>query len=229
MEVKKSSRADLENKKNIFLEIGLLVALGTVLLAFEWKVSVQEPTDFITVSEIPNDIEVVPITLMNPLPPPPPPPALKTFDLLEVVDDLDPLVEDLEIEDVSDQSDNPTDINITGLTYEAEDLGNEVVPFLPSEDMPAFPGNVQKWIAKNVKYPLIAIENGIQGKVLVQFIVEKNGEVYNIKVVRHIDPLLDKEAIRVISTMPKWKPGKQRGKAVRVSYTLPIYFQLNQN
>lgn len=93
--------------------------------------------------------------------------------------------------------------------------------------MPKFPGgNVQKWISKHIKYPMIAQENNIQGKVFVQFVIEKDGSVSNVKVTRSVDPSLDKEAIRVIQSMPKWTPGKQRQKPVRVSFTVPINFQL---
>lgn len=225
MEAKKTKKADLENKKNIFFEIGLMVALGTVLFAFEWKVSVAEPADFITVSDIPTDVEMIPITMQNVLPSPPPP-APKFFEIMQIVEELDEVTEDLEITDADDNSENQENLNISNLNYDTEDTGDEIIPFLPSEDMPVFPGNVQKWIGKNVKYPVLAMENGIQGKVLIQFVVEKDGSISNIKVVRRVDPALDKEAIRVISEMPKWKPGKQRGKPVRVSYTLPITFQL---
>ena len=93
--------------------------------------------------------------------------------------------------------------------------------------MPRFPGgNVQKWITKHIKYPMVAQENNIQGKVFVQFVIEKDGSVSNVNVTRSVDPSLDKEAIRVIQSMPKWIPGKQRKKPVRVSFTVPINFQL---
>lgn len=99
--------------------------------------------------------------------------------------------------------------------------------FVVVEQMPEFSqGDVKLWLSKNIKYPLIALENGIKGKVYIQFIVEKDGSLTNMKVARGVDAALDKEAVRVISTMPKWKPGKQRGKAVRVSYTLPVVFEL---
>lgn len=227
MEVKKSPKADLENKKNIFLQIGLMVALGTVLLAFEWKVSVSETSDFIMISEDPTEIEMIPITVMNQLPPPPPPAAPQTFELLQIVDALDPMEEVLEINDAADETPN-REFNINDLDYGPEDTSDEIIPFMPSEDMPVFPGNVQKWITQRVRYPQLAAEAGIQGKVYIQFVVEKNGSVSNIKVVRGVDELLDKEALRVISEMPKWTPGKQRGKAVRVSYTMPITFKLGQ-
>lgn len=228
MEAKKTPKADLENKKNIFLEIGLMIALGTVLLAFEWKVAEQIPSDFITVSEIPTETELIPVTVMHQLPPPPPPQAPKLVDMVEIVDQLDDVTEELELNDVTDDSQNSAnEFDVNGLDYD-EEYTDEIVAFLPSEDMPVFPGNVQAWIAKNVRYPLLAVENGIQGRVYVQFVVEKDGRVSNVKVVRHVDPSLDKEAVRVISEMPRWKPGKQRSIPVRVSYTLPISFKLNQ-
>ena len=215
MEVKKSPQADLENKKNIFLEIGLMLALGTILFAFEWKVSGRQPADFVTVSEIPTEIEMVPITMMP-----------KPFDLLEIVDETDPLPDDLDIIDADDESNNKESFDLNNLNYDEEYDTDEVIAFVPSEDMPVFPENIQKWLSKHVKYPQIALENGVQGKVFVQFVVEKDGSVSNIKVVRGVDASLDKEAVRVVSVMPKWKPGKQRGKAVRVAYTLPIAFQI---
>lgn len=228
MEIKKTPKADLENKKNIFFEVGLLVALGMVLLAFEWKVAERVPSDFITVSEVPNDIEMIPVTVMHQLPPPPPIQAPKLMDIIDIVDEVTDITEELEINDASDESENNNnEFDINGLDYGTED-NDEIVAFLPSEDMPVFPGNVQKWIAKNVNYPVLAAENGIEGKVFIQFVVERDGRVSNIKVVRSVDPSLDKEAMRVISAMPKWKPGKQRGIPVRVSYTLPIAFQLSK-
>ena len=94
--------------------------------------------------------------------------------------------------------------------------------------MPSFPGgDPVRWINKNVKYPVIAQENGIQGKVFVQFVIEKDGSITNVKVLRGVDASLDKEAVRVVQSMPKWKPGKQRGKPVRVSYNVPINFRLS--
>lgn len=227
MDVKKSSKADLENKKNIFLEIGFMVALASVLFAFEWKVSDEEVSDFITVSDIPTEPEMVPITVMNQLPPPPPM-FIKLFEVLEIVEEVEDLANEVELKDATDKTSNTDQpISIEG-DYGPEDTGDEIIMFVPSEDMPVFPGNVQKWISRNVKYPQLAQDNGIEGKVYVQFVVERDGSISNIKVVRGVDASLDKEAIRVISDMPKWKPGKQRGKAVRVSFTMPIAFQLNR-
>ena len=97
------------------------------------------------------------------------------------------------------------------------------------EEMPDFPGGMvecMKWLANNVKYPEEAIQNKKEGRVIVQFVVNKDGSVMDAKVVRSIDPLLDKEALRVINLMPKWKPGKNQGEAVRVRYTMPVMFKL---
>lgn len=98
------------------------------------------------------------------------------------------------------------------------------------EDMPEFPGGqaaLLDYLRKNIKYPRLSQENGVQGRVLVQFVVNKDGSIVDPEVVKNVDPLLDKEALRVISTMPKWKPGSQRGKPVRVRYTVPVNFRLN--
>ena len=138
--------------------------------------------------------------------------------------------EELEIQDAEDQSENTEIQDVTDFgDYDGEDTGEAEI-FVVVEDMPQFPGgNVQRWISKNVKYPILAQENGIQGKVFIQFVIEKDGSITDVKVMRGVDASLDKEAIRVVKSMPKWKPGKQRGKPVRVSYTLPINFQLSNN
>lgn len=146
---------------------------------------------------------------------------------MEITDDASSIDEDLEILDAEDDSENkpvenPSDFG----EYGDEETGDDDI-FQIVEDVPTFPlGDVSKWIAKNVKYPQIAAENGVQGKVFMNFVIEKDGSITDVKVLRGVDPALDKEAIRVIKSMPKWKPGKQRGKPVRVSFNLPIVFQL---
>ena len=228
MEIKKSPKADLENKKGIFFEAGLALALAILLLAFEWKSSTEEVSLFDTVAEPPAEEEIIPITQQMLKPPPPPPAAPKLSDLLNIVEDESNIDEELEIEDADDDSDNQEPQNLDDFgDYGDADTGDEDI-FMVVEDMPQFPGgNVTKWIAKNVKYPQLAQENGIQGKVFIKFVIEKDGSITDVQVSRGVDASLDKEAVRVIKAMPKWKPGKQRGKAVRVSYTLPINFQLS--
>jgi len=230
MEVKKSPKADLEGKKGIFFEIGLVLALAVLLFAFEWKSAPEEVGGFETVAEEQIEEEIIPITQQMLKPPPPPPPAPKLTDLIDIVEDDTNIDEDLEILDAEDQSENTVVENLGDIgDYGEEDTGEAEV-FVVVEDMPQFPGgNVQKWIAKNVKYPVLAMENGIQGKVYIQFVIEKDGSITDVKVVRGVDASLDKEAVRVVQAMPKWKPGKQRNKPVRVSYTLPINFQLSNN
>ena len=226
MEIKKSPKADLEGKKGIFFEIGLTLALAILLFAFEWKSSTAEVNAFQTVAEVEIEEEIIPITQQMMKPPPPPPPAPKLTDLIDIVEDDTNIDEELEIQDAEDDSENQEVPDVTDFgDYEGEDTGEAQI-FQVVEDMPAFPGNVTKWISKNVIYPVLAMENGIQGKVFVQFVIEKDGSITDVKVSRGVDASLDKEAVRVVKAMPKWKPGKQRGKPVRVSYTLPIFFQL---
>lgn len=226
MEIKKSPKADLEGKKGVFFEIGLTLALAILLFAFEWKSSTAEVNAFQTVAEVEIEEEIIPITQQMMKPPPPPPPAPKLTDLIDIVEDDTNIDEELEIQDAEDDSENQEVPDITNIgDYEGEDTGEAQI-FQVVEDMPAFPGNVTKWIAKNVNYPVLAMENGIQGKVFIQFVIEKDGSITDVKVSRGVDASLDKEAVRVVKSMPKWKPGKQRGKPVRVSYTLPIFFQL---
>lgn len=229
MEIKKSLKADLEGKKSIFFEVGLVLALGILFLAFEWKSSAEDVGAFKPVPEEQMEEEIIPITQQMMQPPPPPPPAPRLADLIDIVEDETSIDEELEITDAEDKSENKEVVNASDFgDYGTEDTGEADI-FQVVEDMPVFPGNVQKWIVKNVKYPVLAMENGIQGKVIVQFIIEKDGHVSDAKVLRGVDSSLDKEALRVINSMPKWKAGRQRNKPVRVSYTLPINFQLSSN
>lgn len=227
MELKKSPKADLENKKFIFWEIGMAITLLLTFLAFEWKIDTAEAETFQTLAEDDVEEEIIPITRQQLKPPPPPPPAPKITDVLNIVDDDEELDNELEIEDV--EADQESEVEIQEVYEEAEEYSDEQV-FVVVEDMPQFPGGTKalnKFINKTVRYPAIAQENGITGRVFVGFVIDRDGSVTQVRVLRPVDPALDKEAIRVIKAMPKWKPGKQRGKPVRVSYTVPINFQLN--
>ena len=227
MEIKKTPKADLEGKKAIFFEIGLVLALAVLLCAFNWKTNSKVEEGFVTVADEPVDEEIIPITQQMMKPPPPPPPAPKLTDLIEIVDQELDIDEELEIQDAEADVENRTDYSYDydGAGYDEGDYGEEDV-FQVVEDMPTFPGDINKWLGKNVKYPVIAQENNIQGRVTVQFVIEKDGSITDVKVLRGVDTSLDKEAVRVVKSMPKWKPGKQRGKPVRVSYTVPINFRL---
>lgn len=229
MEIKKAPKADLEGKKGLFFEIGLALALAVLLFAFEWKSSSGEVSTFQTVPEEQVEEEIIPITQQMLKPPPPPPPAPKLTDMMEIVDDATTIDEDLEILDAEDESENkpvenPSDFG----EYGDEDTGENDI-FQIVENVPTFPlGDPSVWIAKHVNYPSVAAENGVEGRVFMQFVIEKDGSISNVTVLRGVDASLDKEAIRVIKSMPKWTPGRQRGKPVRVSYQLPINFRLTR-
>jgi protein TonB len=161
------------------------------------------------------------------IPPPPPPPQTVHSDLIQIVEDntLEEEVEWASIEDFPDEA--------IVMTYGSGDITEEYDPdgevFMFVEEMPGFPGGesaLMKFINDNLRYPQLALENGISGRVICTFVIDGRGKVSDIQVIRSVDPNLDREATRVISMMPDWKPGKQRGKPVRVRYTLPIIFKL---
>jgi protein TonB len=228
MELKKSPKADLQKKKTLFLEIGLAVALGVVLLAVEWTSSASVNTDLAGVQEVAVEEEMIPITNQEQVQQPPAPaPVVAVSDVINIVDD------NVDIDDNADIFDSDFDENAAVKIVEFTDTEQEVEEqevFYVVEDMPGFgdgdSNKFREYIAKNLRYPEVAAENGIQGRVFVQFVVEPDGRVSNVKVIRSVDPALDKEAVRVVESSPKWKPGKQRGKPVRVSFTFPIIFVL---
>lgn len=225
MELKKSPKADLESKRNIFLQVGLVLSLGICLLAFEWTSNVDQAASLGDVAEQEVEEEIIPITRQEEKPPPPPPPP-KVVEVLNIVDDDIEIEDELEILDT--EADDETAIDVAPIVEEEAEADEGQVFFIV-EDMPEFPGGelaLRKFITNAVKYPVIAQENGIQGKVYVNFVVDTDGSVTNARIARGVDPSLDKEALRVVNSLPKWKPGKQRGKAVKVSYTVPINFVL---
>lgn len=229
MELKKSPKADLEKNKRILLMFGLVVALGVVLLAFEWKSrpSAASSLGNLEVAEVED--EVIPITRQEQVQPPPPPPPPQVVEVLKIVDDNVDILDDLSMFD--SEADNETFIDVAPVisAVEEEEEEEEAQVFFIVEEMPEFPGGeaaLRRFIANAIKYPQIAQENGIQGRVYIQFVVDRDGSVTQASVARGVDPSLDKEALRVVNSLPKWKPGMQRGKPVKVSYTVPINFQL---
>ena len=229
MEVKKTPKADLETKRNLFLMIGLVLALGIVLFAFEWKTTPKKTESLGQIESQEVEEEIIPITREQEVKPPPPPPPPQVVEVLNIVDDDVEIEDELQIED--SEADDETIIDVAPVisTEEEEEEEEEAKVFFIVEDMPEFPGGemaLRQYIANAIKYPVIAQENGIQGKVYVTFVVDKDGTISDARIARGVDPSLDKEALRVVNMLPKWKPGKQRGKAVRVSYTVPINFVL---
>lgn len=225
MQLKKSQKASLEDKKLTYALMGLVFVLSICYVALEW--TEQEVTKYEVVDMdflIEEEIEIQQTSQETP--PPPPPPPVQEVEVLNVVED------DVQTEEiVINTEDNKEEEIIIAAPVEApvEEEEEEVV-FVVVETMPEFPGGqgeLMKYLASNVKYPVIAQENGIQGRVICQFVVNKDGSIVDVVVARTSgEPSLDKEAVRVIKSMPKWKPGKQRGKAVRVKYTVPVNFRL---
>ena len=225
MQLKKSPKVSLEDKKLIYTLMGALLVLSICFVAFEW--TEKEVTKYDVVDRdflIEEEIDIQQTTQETP--PPPPPPAVQEVEILNVVDD------DVKTESVEIKTEDDKDVEVViapPVEAPVEEEEEEVI-FVVVESMPEFPGGQQammRYIADNIKYPVIAQENGIQGRVICQFVVEKDGKVSDIQVVRSSgEASLDKEAQRVINSMPKWKPGKQRGKPVRVKYTLPVNFRL---
>lgn len=227
MELKKSPKADLENKKSIFVQIGLVVSLAICLYGFEATNKVEQVDSLGSMEGQAVEEEIIPITRQDEIKPPPPPPPPKVVDMLVIVDDNTDIKDELEIEDT--EVDDKTAITAVMQVAEEKEVEEEAPVFFIVEEMPEFPGGdaaLRAFIAQSVKYPVIAQENGIQGKVYVNFVVGKDGSISQAKIARGVDPSLDKEALRVVNSLPKWKPGKQGGKPVRVSYTVPINFVL---
>ena len=225
MQEKKSQQASLEDKKIIYVLMGCIFVLSLCYVALEWtekEVTKYEVTD----SEFLFEEEVEIQQTSQETPPPPPPPAVQEVEVLNVVEDN---VETESIE-INTEDDKEAEVVIAAPVEAPVEEEEEEVVFVVVESMPEFPGGTQalfKYLSENVKYPVIAQENGIQGRVICQFVVNKDGSIVDVEVVRSGgDPSLDKEAVRVIKSMPKWKPGKQRGKAVRVKYTVPVNFKL---
>ncbi|GAB1419193.1 energy transducer TonB [Bacteroidales bacterium] len=223
MEIKKSPKADLESKRVIFTQIGLVLALAIVFFAFEYKSYDKRVLNIVerAVEDIPE--EIVPITDQT-VKPPPPAPVVQTTVLQIVEDNVQ--VEDVKINVEVDQK-AAIEVYVPPVREEEEVVEAEI--FTVVESMPEYPGGAEemmRFIAQNIKYPPIARESGIQGRVFVNFVVEPNGSVSSVKVLRGIGGGCDEEAIRVVQSMPKWTPGRQRGKAVRVSFNLPVRFTL---
>ena len=223
MEIKKSEKASLENKKLLFIEIGLVVSLAITLFAFEWTSTETETALLEDTTEILVEEEIISTQMDTPPPPPAAPKIPILSDQIDIVDD------EIEIED--DMFMNLEDDASLGVEImDYVEVEEEAIPFQLVEEKPSFQGGdanqFSKWVNSRLVYPEIAKENGVQGRVTLQFTVEKDGSVTKVKVLRGVDPSLDKEAVRVVSMSPKWKPGKQRDRAVPVTYTFPVIFQL---
>jgi len=226
MEIKKSKKADLENKRGLFFQLGLIITLGCVFVAFEWSTTDVKVGDQYQVDEEIVEEEAPPITRHEEIKPPPPPPPPQVSDVLEIVEDDVELEDELEIDDTD--MDDDLEVDFSNLLTDEEE-SDAPIPFFILEDKPEFPGGDKemfKFLYSKVRYPAICAENGVQGMVSLSFVINESGEVTNVKVLGGPDANLEREAVRVVEQMPKWKPGKQRGKAVKVTYNLPMRFRL---
>ena len=225
MEEKKSPKANLENKKLMFIQIGLVISLLLTWLAFEHKSYDKREIDPSLLNrETVVEEEMVEITRQEEQKPQPVEVPQQSTQLEIVQDDVE--TEDLNINAEVEQNEVIEEY-IAPEVVEEEVVETEIFQIV--EEMPQFPGGDAKlleYVATHIKYPQIARETGIQGRVFVGFVVEPDGSVSNVKILRGIGGGCDEEAVRVIKSLPKWKPGKQRGKAVRVSYQIPVLFKL---
>ena len=232
MRTKKNSSADLNKKSSFYLAIGLFLVLFVSWRAIEWKNYDDDGYGYIALDVDDDDDEEIPITeqIKTPTPPPPPPAP----EVIEVVEDEEEIEETIIESTETDQEEIVEEVEVM-----EEDLDIDV-PFAIIEDVPLFPGcervpksqrracfqtNIQKHINKNFRYPEIAQEMGIQGRVFVQFVIDKDGSITGIRT-RGPDKNLEKEAQRIIGKLPTMTPGKQRGRPVRVPFSIPITFKL---
>jgi len=227
MELKKNPKADLEKRRGLYLEIGLVVILAAVLMALEVKsYDKEEKEQFVReVSE--EQEEIIIQTKQEELPPPPPPEQPEVTTEFEVVEDDKEVTNELVVN--AEVTDDTKNIEITPVKIEEEEEEEEQQIFTVVENDPEFPGGMEalyKYLAQNIKYPQLARDNNITGRVYVTFVVERDGSITGCRVLRDIGGGCGQEAIRVVKSMPKWHPGKQRGKAVRVQFNLPVNFNL---
>lgn len=228
MEVKKSEKANLENRRLLFTEIGLVAALLLVWGAFSYGTREKQLADLGSDETVVEVEDMVPITQETPPPPPEAPQIPVLSDMIDIVED------DIKVEDNFMSLEDDANLGVEIMDYVEdvveETVEEEAIPFQLVEEKPSFNGGdaneFSKWVNSRLVYPEIAKENGVQGRVTLQFTVEKDGSVTNVKVLRGVDSSLDKEAVRVVQSSPKWKPGKQRDRAVKVTYTFPVIFQL---
>ena len=227
MEIKKSPKADLESKKLTFTLVGLVLTLFVVWRVFEYKSYDKQTVDNLQTKVEVIEEEMVEITKQEQpkVQPPQPKPQVTQIEVVE--DDVE-VEDEIDINAEVDQDEVIEEYEFTPPEIEEEEIVEAEI-FKVVEEMPEFPGGAAKmmeYIQKNIKYPMMARESDIQGRVFVSFVVEPDGSITNVAVLRGIGGGCDEEALRVVRSMPNWKPGKQRGSAVRCSFTVPIVFKL---
>ncbi len=229
MELKKNPKADLNKKKTLFLEIGLVISLGFAIGIFTVS-QTEKKIEQLDLGTVADEIEMIDITTQEEQQKPETP----VKQSIQVISDILNVVKnDTKITTSFDfaEFDEMSDINIEAFEIEVtEEEIEEDTPIIKAEKMPTFQGGdlmkFREWVQKRLRYPQIAQENGISGRVTLSFVIERDGSLTNIEVLQTPDRSLSEEAIRVLKTSPKWEPGKQRNQPVRVKYTLPVAFQI---
>ncbi len=228
MEVKKTPKADLNNKKLLFVEVGLVLALLVTIFAFEHKTTEKKEAALSADDTALIEEEIIPIIQDTPPPPPETPKIPALSDQLDIVDDN--ITVDDNILNLEDDANLGVEIMDYVENVQEEVVEEEAIPFALVEEKPKFQGGDAKtfstWVSQHLEYPEIAKENGVSGRVMIEFTVMPDGKVANVKLLRGVDPSIDKEAIRVVQSSPKWTPGRQRDRAVKVTYQFPVIFTL---
>lgn len=230
MEAKKTNKANLESKKALFLQVGLIVALSLIIYAFEYK-SYQVNESFVMERQVVRPLDDIVLTIQEDTPPLPPEkvPTTESTEFLIVDDDII-IKNEYKITNLIVDGNIGATIKKIEIKDDDEKVhDDENTPFKIVEEEAEFPGGYGKlieYLAKSIQYPQQALETGTKGGVMLTFVVEKDGSITDIKVIRDIGSGCGQEAIRVVKEMPKWKPAKQRGKVVRQQFVLPVSFDL---
>lgn len=228
METKKNDNVNIEKRKGIFFQLGLVIVISLCLIAFEWTTGSRDDNMFDTGDEEIIEEDMIPITEIEEQQPEAPPEVPKVAEIFSIVEDDVTIDNEILFDD--DEADFDDEIEMYDFDVGEEEEEEEEQIFVVVEDPPTFRGgDVNKfrdWVQKRVKYPTIASENGIQGKVFIMFVVEPDGSVSNVNILRSVDPAIDREAVRVIESSPKWAAGRQRGAPVRVRFSITVNFQL---
>ena len=224
MELKKSPKADLENKKGLFLEIGLVISLLVMIGAFAWNQK-EKVVEILDLGNVEVEEEIIEITRQDQKPREPVKQTISVMsDIINVVKNDTKITTDITFDDFSE------DAVVVAEAKVSEERVEDDAPFLIAEEMPKFMGGdlmaFRNWVQERLRYPTIAAENGISGRVTLTFVIEKDGSLTNIQVLQSPDRSLSDEAVRVLESSPKWTPGKQRSTPVRVKYTLPVEFRI---
>ncbi len=226
MELKKNPKADLKRFRGLLLEIGLIVALIAVIVAFTYTPK-EHRIEQVTVDYGPVEEQITEITRQDQKETPPPP---KKVEVKVITDLLQVVTNDTKVEMEVDFAEFEEDVEIVQQVAEVEEVIEDDQPFLFAETMPSFNGGdlstFRNWVMTKVQYPQIAAENGISGRVILTFIIEKDGSLTSIEVLLSPDRSLSEEAIRVLKQSPKWSPAMQRNQPVRLKFTLPVEFTI---